>query len=89
MDDTQKGDRARLLHDLSETPGWNELRRIYEEQLARYTRTVTGDLLRTGNIDQRDIDRNRGYFEAWRNILAQPELSEKRFEEALRKKGTT
>lgn len=86
MTDPSTGDRAKALHDLAETRGWTELHAVYDEQRAAYVRRLGNDLLRKGaEIDQRDIDYHAGFFDAWRQILAQPDKAEKRFEkEALR-----
>lgn len=84
------GNRAKALHELSEHRGWQELKEIYDDTLRKWQRHVATDFLRNGaEVDQREIDYQRGYMDAWQTILAQPDQAEKRFEKALRRREET
>lgn len=85
---TVDGNRAKALHELKEHRGWQELHDVYSDVFKRWQRHVATDLLRNGaEINQREIDYQRGFMDAWQTILAQPDRAEKRFEEALRREG--
>ena len=80
------GDRTRLLKELTLHAGWTELHRVHKEKREAYAERLAKELLRKGAVfDQRELDYQAGYFDAWRSILAEPKQAEKRFEDALRK----
>lgn len=86
--DSSLGDRARVLHDLVDHPGWKELQKVFHEKKERYAATVASQALRGELFDQREIDRRAGYFQALDEILKQPAKAERRFEAALKERNT-
>lgn len=90
MNNSDVGDRARVLHDLTKQRGWDELKTLVDEWEKRAARDLATKILRGDvEIDQREIDLLRAEYKALRRLLAQPDQAEKRFEEALRKRGIT
>lgn len=85
-DPTDLGDAAKALHELSQHRGWPALHAAYERSRTKYVERLTSTLLRDrAEADQRDIDYHAGYFQAWADLLAEPEKAERRFERAARR----
>lgn len=60
-----------------------------EDDIDRWAKRLAAELLRGDPIDVDQIDRERRELIARKDLLKQPRLAEKRFTEALHKKGVT
>jgi hypothetical protein len=72
------GDIAVPLLSLKDTDGWRMLQKTFEAQKAKYYDDLTQSLMKKGaEIDQRELDYNRGFFASIEDLLEAPENAEK------------
>lgn len=64
------------LRELRKTEGWAVLEEIFEAARKSYYDTVSHQLMRGREINQRKLDYNRGMFDGVKQLLAQPDKAE-------------
>lgn len=71
------GDRAQALARLREHPQWQALHTEYEVLRDKRVRALAARILSTGEVDQREIDHQRGFLKGVEWLLGTPEMTEK------------
>jgi len=74
---------AEKLRDLAGSEGWAVLREVFTAAESTYYATVTRQLMRGRDIDQRKLDYNRGIFDGVKQLLEQPDKAEAALKRAL------
>lgn len=77
------------LGELAKTEGWQVLREVFEAAEETYYRTVTRQLMKGREVDQRKLDYNRGTFDGVKQLLEQPARAESVLAKALERLGET
>jgi hypothetical protein len=80
------GERTVQLSNLKKQPEWKTLREIMEGKRERYFAQLARELVHgRGEIDQRKLDFQRGFWAGVFYLLANPEAAEREFEKAAEK----
>lgn len=64
------------LTSLGESDGWKRLVEIFDAAHEAYYSTVTQQLMRGREINQRKLDYNRGVFDGVKQLLGQPDKAQ-------------
>jgi len=72
---------------LTKQAGWQRLRERYRQALEREERRIGRALLNGEPVDQRDIDRRRGFWAGVQAVLDTPEQAEQQLDRWLRAQG--
>ena len=83
------GQRTDLLRDLKVTEGWVLLEQIFNAAEEAYYSTVTKQLMRGREINQRKLDFNRGMFAGVRQLLGQPDKAQDVLRKAIERLSET
>ncbi|MBI3936400.1 MAG: hypothetical protein HY323_05440 [Betaproteobacteria bacterium] len=76
-------ERAVKLQALADHPAWPELRARVEERRDKHMRSLLRRLTAGGALDQREIDRQAGFWKGALFVLDNPELAEKDLQNAI------